>query len=363
MYKLSKNEYDKLLNDSITSNYKKVNNNIDKVINKNGKELTKKLKVADRMMRNGNNNCFITLKDHKDNFQNNPKVRLINPAKNEVGRISKVILEKINKKLRQHTNVNQWNDTKQVIDWFLEIPEKRKHKFLVFDVKDFYPSISKKIFIEALNFAEQLININNEDLKIMFHSRKSLLFNNEQAWMKKGNELFDVTMGAYDGVEVCELVGIFMLHKICLSYDKKNIGLYRDDGLAVFQNVSGPESEKIKKHFQRIFSEQGLDIIIECNKKIVDYLDVTLNLTNGTFKPYHKPDTTIQYIHKESNHPPNIIKQIPNMIEKRLSDHSSNEYLFYEATPPYEKALKKSGFNVKLKYSPSQNKSSQNKNN
>ena len=54
-------------------------------------------------------------------------------------------------------------------------------------------------------------------------------------------------MGAYDGAEVCELIGLFMLHKLSTQYDKYNIGLYRDDGLAIFKNISGLESERIKK--------------------------------------------------------------------------------------------------------------------
>ena len=55
--------------------------------------------------------------------------------------------------------------------------------------------------------------------------------------MKKDG-LFDVTMGAYDGAEVCELVGTFLLDKISEKYEKNNIGLYRDDGLSVFKNLS-----------------------------------------------------------------------------------------------------------------------------
>ena len=63
------------------------------------------------------------------------------------------------------------------------------------------------------------------------------------------SKLFDVTMGAYDGVEVYELVGIFILHHLSRVYNNNNIGLCRDDGLAVFKNISGPQAEKIKKHF------------------------------------------------------------------------------------------------------------------
>ena len=40
---------------------------------------------------------------------------------------------------------------------------------------------------------------------------------------------FDVTLGPYDGTEVCELVGKFLLDKISVKYDKNSISLYRDD--------------------------------------------------------------------------------------------------------------------------------------
>ena len=68
--------------------------------------------------------------------------------------------------------------------------------------------------------------------------------------MKKDSGLFDVTMGAYDGAEVCELVGTFLLCELSLKYNKNNIGLYRDDGLAIFKNISCPKSEKVKKIFK-----------------------------------------------------------------------------------------------------------------
>ena len=81
---------------------------------------------------------------------------------------------------------------------------------------------------------------------------------------------------------------------------------------------------RIKKHLQSKFREYGLEIVIECNKIIVDFLDITLNLNDGTFKPYLKPDNKLQYINTQSNHPSNVIKQIPKTIEQRLSNHSPN---------------------------------------
>ena len=93
----------------------------------------------------------------------------------------------------------------------MKIEEKSKYKFIVFDIKDFYPSIKETLLIKAINFAEKLVNIANEDKVIKKHTRKSLLYNNSEPWIKKDSGLFDVTMGAYDGAEVCELVGTFLL--------------------------------------------------------------------------------------------------------------------------------------------------------
>ena len=72
--------------------------------------------ALDRMFINGKNNCFITLKDHKENFLNNPKTRLLNPAKNELGRISKARLDKINLNLRNATKVNGKTLTMSSVD-------------------------------------------------------------------------------------------------------------------------------------------------------------------------------------------------------------------------------------------------------
>ena len=92
--------------------------------------------------------------------------------------------------------------------------------------------------------------------------------------------------------------------------------------------MSGPQSKKVKKELQVLFKNFGLNLIIECNKTTVNCIDITLSLLEGTYKPYQKPENTLQCIHKESSHPPYIIKQIPVTIETRLLDHSSNENSF-----------------------------------
>ena len=179
-------------------------------INKKGKEILKNKEALYRLDINEESNCFFTLKDHKENFQNNPTVRLIKPARTDIGRISKVILDKINSSLIKQFKVNEWKNTQNVIEWFMKIEEKSKYKFIVFNIKDFYPSIKETLLMKAINFAEKLVNITNKDKVIIKHERKSLLYDNSEPWMKKDSGLFDVFMGAYDGAEVCELVGTIL---------------------------------------------------------------------------------------------------------------------------------------------------------
>ena len=101
-----------------------------------------KSNISNRMNKNGKNECFINLKDHKPNVENKLPTRLINPAKNEIGRISKVILENINSKLRNKLNLQRWKSTSDVIKWFQNIQNMNRCKFMLFDIKEFYPSIT-----------------------------------------------------------------------------------------------------------------------------------------------------------------------------------------------------------------------------
>ena len=91
-------------------------------------------------------------------------------------------------------------------------------------------------------------------------------------------------------------------------------------------------------------------ITIQTNLKIVNYLDVTFNLTDGSYYPYRKPNNLPQYINIKSNHPPNIIKQLPASINRRISDNSCNEHEFNKAKPIYDDALQSSGYTEMLSF-------------
>ena len=162
--------------------------------------------------------------------------------------------------------------------------------------------------------------------------------------------MFDVTMGSFDGAEVCELVGIYVLNILASKYNKKQMGLYWDDRLVVFENTTGKQADAIKKDITKSFHDLGLKITIDTNMKIVNFLDVTLDLNTGKHYPFRKPNDQPVYISKHSNHPPTILKNLPGAICRRLSDLSSDEHIFDQAAPLYQAALKSSGFTDALKY-------------
>ena len=130
----------------------KASNSIKKKINDALRQVLRKNKVLKRMQTNDENNCFISLKDRKGNFQNSPTVRLINPAKNEFGKISRFILDGINKNIRENLQI-----------------KKHLHRFVIFDIKNFYSSIKEKLLIKTLKFAESYTDISDEEKRKINH--------------------------------------------------------------------------------------------------------------------------------------------------------------------------------------------------
>ena len=128
-------------------------------------------------------NYFVTLKDHKEKFMDHPASRLINPSKNQMGRISKQILDQINAELVSNLSVKEWKNTVSVIKWFKNINNKRLYKFLQFLIKTFHASIKKTMLNEPIHFAKEHVFI---------------LYNDGEPWVKKESSSFYVTMSAYN---------------------------------------------------------------------------------------------------------------------------------------------------------------------
>ena len=115
--------------------------------------------------------------------------------------------------------------------------------------------------------------------------------------------------------------------------------------------TSARSLDKAKKFFSQIL-EHGLQITAHSNLKIVNYLDVTLNLSTGKYQPYKKPGNYPLYINAKSNHPMSIIKHLPASISNRISGLSFDSDEFNKASQIYNDALKTSGYREGLKVIP-----------
>ena len=120
---------------------------------------------------------------------------------------------------------------------------------------------------------------------------------------------------------------------------KENAGLYRDHGLHILRTLSSPEVECIRKRIIKIFKDCGLNVTIKMNLKTVIFLDVRFNLVKNTYQPFHQPNSEPVYIHKQSNHPPNILKELPKSRNKSISEISCDKKVFNNAKLTYEKTL------------------------
>ena len=110
MYELTTEEYNKLLIGNISKTYKKSTVSAINSINTEAKAMAKDLILDERIEQYSQNQSFITLKDHKENFNNNPKCRLMNPAKSEIGIVSKHYIDQINESIREKLNVDRWRN-------------------------------------------------------------------------------------------------------------------------------------------------------------------------------------------------------------------------------------------------------------
>ena len=99
-----------------------------------------------------------------------------------------------------------------------------------------------------------------------------------------------------------------------------------------------------------MFKDEGLDITIVANLKVMNFLDVEVDLNTGTHKPYTKPNNSLLYIDINSNHPPSTLNKTVLAVQSRLSMLSSNRGIFEQAAPPYQEALDRAGYTHKLQF-------------
>ena len=144
--------------------------------------------------------------------------------------------------------INQWKDISEVIDWFKKLEDKSNSKVIQLDIKEFYRSITEQTLNKGISFASNYTTNSAEDIRNIKHRRKLLLLHIEQAWKEKESSgCFDVTMGSYDGAELCELIGVFMQSVLQDVINKEAMGLYRDDELIVLNKGNSQKTDIIRK--------------------------------------------------------------------------------------------------------------------
>ncbi len=88
--------------------------------------------------------------------------------------------------MRKILNLKQWKNTQNVIEWFGK--HQKKHIGIVLfhlTLFDFYPSISENLLDQALSWASNLAIITKDEISIIKHARKSVLFNDRKTLDKK----------------------------------------------------------------------------------------------------------------------------------------------------------------------------------
>ena len=138
LYEIEKGNYKQMMFKEVVKNYKKAPPDLEKELNSEAKILAHRLGIVDRVEKYNTKNCFIPIKDHNSNFKTNPVCRLINPAKRQIVRVSKIIVQEICNSLRLALNINQWRSTKDCIKWFEEYDK---------DDRCFFTNMILRIFI------------------------------------------------------------------------------------------------------------------------------------------------------------------------------------------------------------------------
>ena len=90
-------------------------------------------------------------------------------------------MEKINSDIIDKLQFNQRRDTDVVLKWFSKFTDKSNCSFIQFDIIEFYPSTTENILQKTFKFAKQHTSIDKNDLRIINHCRKSLLFHDNNA--------------------------------------------------------------------------------------------------------------------------------------------------------------------------------------
>ena len=138
--------------------------------------------------------------------------------------------------------MNLWQNFSVIIDWFKDIQQKSLYTFTVYDIPESFPSVTEKLLKNALDFAQRHIEIKQNNLDLIFHTRKSE--------KRKGKWRIWCYNGKQRRSWEVRVVGLFLLYGIGEKLNKDEIGFYRDDGLTCFKNNNGHQKSEIRNQME-----------------------------------------------------------------------------------------------------------------
>lgn len=122
-------------------------------------------------------------------------------------------------------------------------------------------------------------------------------------------------MAIFDGTEICEFVGLYILDKLSFVLAK-----------------------------QCRIKAESFSVTTETNMTDTDFLHVIFMLYTGKNFPFRKISIDLLYINIQSNHPNTMKKELHRMIDKKILELSCKKYEFNKAKGIYEKKLNESNF-------------------
>lgn len=190
-----------------------------------------------------------------------------------------------------------------------------------------------------------------QEIEIIKPAKISFPDYNGKIWIRsETREGFDIAIGSSDSKQTTDLVGYYLMEELRVRFPDIQGGLYRDDVLFLVRYPTPRQLDIYKKNRHKLFKEYGVSIKINEEHSIENYLDVTFDLLEGTYKPYHKPNENLKYLSAFSNHPGTIKLGLIGGLSKRISRISANEEIFRESADYYNKVLLAAGYREGIKY-------------
>ena len=363
IYEISTQDYKKLINNKITESYCKKDQETLNNLNKKLWKTATRLGKVDQLRPIEVKDAFITLKDHKNMYHlgKNEHLRLINPCKSSLGIVVAKRLKPIIKDLKEKFKINQLEDSWEALSW-LKKNMTANNSVQTLDIEDYYNKITFSAVKIALEWAGDNIKISEKDelLELILESSIGILCFGGEIWEKKLDEgeeqAFNISMGSYHSAQIADLISLKLAYDCEQEITKKSLpkssapAIYRDDIITLSNAKKSTRSlTKITEAIQKTTKKAGFNLKPDDWSNKTNFLDITINLEKSKTAPYRKPNHSKNYVNKQSNHAPAILKQIPIGVTERIFKLTSVIEERKDEVSSYWDALREKGYEKDVK--------------